>query len=80
MVVRLDGEPWNFLCAPGRVFSRSRLLDSGRKEGCDAGDRAIDTHVKNLRRKLNAVNGDGDYIFSVYGVDYRLARPSDSGS
>jgi two-component system response regulator BaeR len=56
------------------------LLDSGRKEGCDAGDRAIDTHVKNLRRKLNAVNGDGDYIFSVYGVDYGLARPSDSGS
>jgi two-component system response regulator BaeR len=64
---------------PGRVFSRAQLLDSGHADGREAGDRAIDTHVKNLRRKLNAVSGDGDCIVSVYGVGYRFDRPPGGG-
>jgi two-component system response regulator BaeR len=35
-------------------------------------DRAVDTHVKNLRRKLSAVHGSDDLIKSVYGLGYRF--------
>jgi len=35
-------------------------------------DRAVDTHVKNLRKKLAAVSGDEDMIKSVYGLGYRF--------
>jgi DNA-binding response OmpR family regulator len=48
---------------PGRVFTRAQLLDDA-----DTFDRAIDSHIKNLRRKLGA----RDYIESVYGVGYRF--------
>jgi two-component system response regulator BaeR len=63
------------LSQPGRVFSRAQLLESGHAETRDVGDRAIDTHIKNLRRKLQAVRGDGDCIASVYGVGYRFDIP-----
>ena len=55
---------------PGRVFARSQLLDllHGEGEG-DANERSIDTHVKNLRRKLGA---HGGRLRSVYGAGYQL--------
>ncbi|HEX7829474.1 MAG TPA: response regulator transcription factor [Thermoanaerobaculia bacterium] len=53
----------------GRVFTRAQLLDAVRGSDADAFDRAIDSHIKNLRRKLG-----GDYIDTVYGVGYRFAR------
>jgi two-component system response regulator BaeR len=41
----------------------------------DVSDRAIDTHVKNLRRKIEAVEPSCDCIASVYGVGYRVDVP-----
>jgi two-component system, OmpR family, response regulator BaeR len=61
---------------PGRVFSRAQLLDCAHGDLRDVSDRAIDTHVKNLRRKLQAVNPGDDCIASVYGVGYRFDAPA----
>jgi two-component system response regulator BaeR len=63
------------LSQPGRVFSRAQLLDSAHGDLRDVSDRAIDTHVKNLRRKLQAVRAEDDCIASVYGVGYRFDAP-----
>lgn len=60
---------------PGRVFSRAALLDSVHDDLRDVSDRAIDSHVKNLRRKVQAVDPGFDGIASVYGVGYRFDAP-----
>ena len=57
---------------PGQVFSRAQLLDLARQDSLEATDRAIDSHIKNLRRKIDAVAPGLDPIVSVYGVGYRL--------
>ncbi|MFC4930842.1 response regulator [Massilia sp. GCM10023247] len=57
---------------PGQVFSRARLLDLARQDRFDATDRAIDSHIKNLRRKIDAVAPGLDPIHSVYGIGYRF--------
>jgi two-component system response regulator BaeR len=64
------------LARPGRVFSRTSLLDSVHDELRDVSDRAIDSHVKNLRRKIQAVEPGCDCIASVYGVGYRFELPA----
>ena len=66
----------HLLGQPGRVFSRAQLLETAHGDLRDVSDRAIDTHVKNLRRKLQAVNADDDCIVSVYGVGYRFDAPT----
>jgi len=63
------------LTRPGRVFSRAQLLDSVHQEMRDVSDRAIDSHVKNLRRKIQAVEPSFESIVSVYGVGYRFDAP-----
>lgn len=60
---------------PGRVFSRAQLQDSIDHSLRDVSDRAIDSHVKNLRRKLEAVDPAFAGIASVYGVGYRFDAP-----
>ena len=60
---------------PGHVFSRARLLDQLHQDLRDVSDRAIDTHIKNLRRKVQAVDPASDCIASVYGVGYRFDVP-----
>ncbi|HSH43118.1 MAG TPA: response regulator [Arenicellales bacterium] len=57
---------------PGRVFSRSQLMDQLYQDNRVVTDRTVDTHVKNLRRKMAAVRPDEELIRSVYGVGYRL--------
>lgn len=57
---------------PGRVFSRDQLLDRLYDDHRVVTDRTVDSHVKNLRRKMAAVRGDQELIRSVYGVGYRL--------
>jgi two-component system response regulator BaeR len=59
---------------PGQVFSRAQLLDAAREGNAslDVADRAIDSHVKNLRRKLDAVLPGVDAIHSIYGLGYRF--------
>jgi two-component system response regulator BaeR len=63
------------LTRPGRVFSRAQLLDTIHEEMRDVSDRAIDSHIKNLRRKIQAVEPAFDSIVSVYGVGYRFDAP-----
>lgn len=63
------------LARPGRVFSRAQLLSSVHDSQRDISDRAIDTHVKNLRKKVQAVDPDSDCIASVYGLGYRFDLP-----
>ena len=61
--------------SPGRVFSRAQLLDNAHADLRDVSDRAIDTHIKNIRRKLTAAEPACDCIASVYGVGYRFDAP-----
>ncbi len=56
---------------PGQVFSRAQLLDAAHADSLDATDRAIDSHVKNLRRKIDAAAPGLDAIRSIYGLGYR---------
>ncbi len=57
---------------PGVILSRAQLLEHARGLDADAFDRAIDSHIKNLRRKIAAVLPDLPCIHSVYGVGYRF--------
>ncbi len=59
---------------PGQVYSRSQLLDHLNPEGLDVTDRVIDSHIKNLRKKIaeTAKPTDHEWVQSVYGVGYRL--------
>ena len=61
---------------PGKVFSRDRLLDCLHDEGQSASDRTVDSHIKNLRRKLSAVAPDQEIIASIYRIGYRLDLPT----
>jgi len=63
------------LARPGRVFSRAQLLSSVHDSQRDISDRAIDTHVKNLRKKVQAIDPGCDCIASVYGLGYRFDLP-----
>ena len=56
---------------PGRVYARSMLLDQVHDDGRHVTERAVDSHVKNLRRKLEQAGAGPDCIRSVYGVGYR---------
>ena len=58
--------------APGRVFSRTQLLDNLYEDHRVVTDRAVDSHVKNLRRKLQQIRGGSELIESVYGIGYRF--------
>jgi two-component system response regulator BaeR len=57
---------------PGQVYSRDQLLAAVHDTQRDISDRAIDTHIKNLRKKIHAVDLGHDCIASVYGVGYRF--------
>jgi two-component system alkaline phosphatase synthesis response regulator PhoP len=59
---------------PGRIFTRSQLLDAIHGLAFESYERAIDAHVKNLRRKLEDDPGQPRYILTVYGVGYRFAE------
>ena len=58
---------------PGRVFSRQQLIDAAYRDHRIVSDRTIDSHVKNLRKKLADLGSDP--ISSVYGVGYRFEWP-----
>jgi two-component system response regulator BaeR len=57
---------------PGRVFSRDQLMNDMYSDYRVVSDRAVDTHIKNLRKKLNEVSDGAELIDSVYGLGYRL--------
>ncbi len=58
---------------PGRIFTRSQLLDVIHGVAFEAYERAIDGHVRNLRRKLEPDPAHPRYIQTVHGVGYRFA-------
>lgn len=79
----LDGQPLELTpvefrllktlaAAPGRVYTRDQLLDRLYDDHRVVTDRTVDSHVKNLRRKLEQVRPGQDVIRSIYGVGYRL--------
>jgi two-component system, OmpR family, response regulator BaeR len=63
------------LAQPGRVFSRQQLMDAAYRDHRVVSDRTVDSHVKNLRRKLT--DAGFDPIASVYGIGYRLEPSGD---
>lgn len=58
--------------AAGRVFSRDQLMNAMYSDYRVVSDRAVDTHVKNLRKKLQQASGNENMIRSVYGLGYRF--------
>ena len=58
---------------PGRVFSRDELLQQVRGGETEAVDRAVDTHISNLRVKIEADPKNPKFIETVWGVGYRWA-------
>jgi len=58
---------------PGRVFTRAQLLDAVRGTEVESFERAIDAHVKNLRRKLEPDPHRPRYLLTVYGLGYKFA-------
>lgn len=73
---RLDLTPKEFkllqalVAKPGRVFSRGQLLDTIYEDNLDISERAVDSHMKNLRKKLAQVLPDAEPIHSIYGVGF----------
>jgi DNA-binding response OmpR family regulator len=60
---------------PGRVFSRAQLLSAVHGVAFESYERAIDAHVKNLRRKLEPDPHNPRYLLTVFGVGYRFVDP-----
>ena len=58
---------------PGRVFTRGQLLDAIHGVAIESYERAIDAHVKNVRKKLEPEPGKPRYVLTVHGVGYRFA-------
>ena len=75
---RLDLTPTEFRLLrllssrPGRIYSRAQILDLAYMEDQDVSDRIIDSHIKNIRKKIAAALPGIDLIHSVYGVGYRF--------
>ena len=59
---------------PGRIFTRAQLLEAVQGVAFESYERAIDSHIKNLRRKIEPDPRQPRYILTVYGVGYRLAE------
>ena len=57
---------------PGRIFSRAQLLKAVHGVAFESYERAIDSHIRNLRRKLEADDGRSTYIVTVHGVGYKF--------
>ncbi|MGQ0604549.1 MAG: response regulator transcription factor [Anaerolineales bacterium] len=57
---------------PGRVFTRAQLLDAVRGVALESYERAIDAHIKNIRRKLEPDSRQPRYVLTVYGVGYKF--------
>lgn len=56
---------------PSHVFSRAQLLDIAGEDKLNVTDRAVDSHIKNLRKKIQMIAVDAHPIHSIYGLGYR---------
>jgi two-component system, OmpR family, alkaline phosphatase synthesis response regulator PhoP len=75
-IEELTPTEFNLLAAmakyPGRIFTRSQLLDTIHGVAFESYERAIDAHIKNIRRKIELNPSEPTYILSVYGVGYKF--------
>ena len=62
-----------FTESPGRVYSRMQLLDLVQGEAFEGYERTIDSHIKNLRKKIEPDPDNPKYIITVHGVGYKIA-------
>ena len=60
---------------PGRIYSRQLILDLAYSDIRDISDRAIDSHVKKIRKKIRSIGVEDNIIESIYGVGYRYVSP-----
>ncbi len=58
---------------PGRIFTRAQLLDAVRGIAFESYERAIDAHIKNLRRKIEPDPREPRYVLTVYGMGYKFS-------
>jgi DNA-binding response OmpR family regulator len=63
---------WVLAESPGRVFTRLELLDRVQGDAYEGYERTIDSHIKNLRKKLEPDPDHPRYIITVYGVGYKM--------
>jgi two-component system OmpR family response regulator len=63
---------------PGRVFSRMQLLDRVQGVAYEGYERTIDSHIKNLRKKLEPDAGQPRYVITVHGVGYKVPEAADA--
>jgi DNA-binding response OmpR family regulator len=61
---------------PGRVFTRAQLLDAVRGVAFESYERAIDAHIKNIRKKVEPDPRSPRFVLTVFGVGYRFADPA----
>ena len=75
-MLSLQASPAAILAAlaqhPGQTFTRAQLLDRLHGFAYDGFDRSVDSHIKNLRRKLESDPADPRYILTVYGIGYKF--------
>jgi len=57
---------------PGRIFSRSQLLTAVHGVAFESYERAIDSHIRNLRRKIEPLENETNYIITVHGAGYKF--------
>ena len=61
-----------FFKKPNKVFTRQEILDSIYMGFEDISDRSVDTHIKNIRKKISAIDKEINLINSIYGVGYKI--------
>ena len=76
--VELTSTEFNLLRAlmenPGYAFTRSELIEQALGYEYEGSERTLDSHMRNLRRKIEPKPGDKTYIQTIYGVGYRLTE------
>ena len=65
---------WKLASHPGRVFTRAQLMDEALGDGYLGYERTMDSHIRNLRRKLEENGSNHVYVETVYGVGYRFSE------
>jgi len=57
---------------PGRIYSREQIIELAYKNERDISDRAIDSHIKNIRKKVRSLNIENNIIETTYGAGFRF--------
>ena len=66
------------LLSPGRVFTRTDLLGVLQEASYESYERTIDVHIKNIRKAIEPIPSEPQYILTVWGVGYKLSEEKNS--